>query len=106
MWNKKFVYFLNYLKCTKTIRGLTHRNKIKKSRWQHLPFSKSLYSYHCRDSNHALFIFVYKEGVSGVISIGKWGFWAKKHTMEKPKFPNLLILEHLKSHFIKPQFTK
>ena len=22
--------------------------------------------------------------------------------MEKPKFPNLLILEHLKGHFIKP----
>ena len=22
--------------------------------------------------------------------------------MESPKFPNLLILEHLKSHFIKP----
>ena len=26
--------------------------------------------------------------------------------MEKPKFPNLLILEHLKSHFIKSQLTE
>ena len=26
--------------------------------------------------------------------------------MGNPKFPNLLILEHLKSHFIKPQLTK
>ena len=39
-------------------------------------------------------------------SIGKWEFWAKNHKREKPKFPNLLILEHLKNHFIKPQLTK
>ena len=38
--------------------------------------------------------------------IGKWEFWAKNHKREKSKFPNLLILEHLKNHFIKPQLTK
>ena len=37
-------------------------------------------------------------------SIGKCG--PKTSKWQKPKFPNLLILEHLKSHFIKPQLTK
>ena len=37
-----------------------------------------------------------------ISSIYKWGFRAKKPQNEKNKFPNLLILEHLKSHFIKP----
>ena len=34
-------------------------------------------------------------------SIGKWGL-GQNLKMENPKFPNLLVLEHLKSHFIKP----
>ena len=34
------------------------------------------------------------------------GSGPKKLKMEKPKFPNLLILEHLKRQFIKPQLTK
>ena len=32
-----------------------------------------------------------------------WGL-GQNLKMEKQKFINLLILEHLKSHFIKPQF--
>ena len=35
-------------------------------------------------------------------SMGKWWVWAKNLKMEKPKFPNLLILEHLINHFIEP----
>ena len=34
------------------------------------------------------------------------GVLRQKRRMEKPKFPNLLILGHLKSHFIKLQLTK
>ena len=41
-----------------------------------------------------------------VSSMGKWGGLGQNLKMEKPKFPNLLILEHLKSHFIKSQLTK
>ena len=46
MWNKNFVYVLNYLKflrqCPKTIQGCTHLNKIKKRCRRQLPTSKSL----------------------------------------------------------------
>ena len=35
-----------------------------------------------------------------VISIiDKWGVWAKNPKNGKPKFPNVLILDHLKNHF-------
>ena len=37
---------------------------------------------------------------------GQVGGLGQNLKMEKPKFPNTLILEHLKSHFIKPQLTK
>ena len=39
--------------------------------------------------------------VHDVSSMYIWGFRAKNHKMKKPKFPNLLILEHFKNHFIK-----
>ena len=38
--------------------------------------------------------------VHDISSMYIWGFRAKNHKMEKPKFPNLLILEHFKNHFI------
>ena len=39
-------------------------------------------------------------------SMGKWGGLGQNLNMEKPKFPNLLILEDLKSHFINPDLIK
>ena len=50
--------------------------------------------------------YIYKSEELPDSSIGKWEFWAKNYKREKPKFPNLLILEHSKNHFIKPQLTK
>ena len=35
--------------------------------------------------------------------MGKSGVWAKNLKVEKHKFPNLLILEHLKNYFIEPR---
>ena len=59
-----------------------------------------------RSCKRMLYRVLYKSEELPDSSIGKWEFWAKNHKREKPKFPNLLILEHLKNHFIKPQLTK
>ena len=44
MWNKNFLYVLNYLKilrcCSKTIHRRTHRNKIKKACWAAAGYSR------------------------------------------------------------------
>ena len=41
-----------------------------------------------------------------ISSIDEQGFWAKNLNLERQKFINLLILEHLKKSFYKTQLTK
>ena len=49
---------------------------------------------------------MYEFWYDNISSIDEQGFWAKNLNLERQKFINLLILEHLKKSFYKTQLTK
>ena len=71
MWNKRFIYTLNYLKSGQKQKQSTavHKNnprthspqQNKKLCWRQLPISEYLLPYGRRDSNYTLFIFIYQK---------------------------------------------